>query len=218
MTLSTAARMGHHAKAEMRRGLRRRWIVFAALVLVAVAAVSSVLTVVGSGRPSAGVVPHGVRKIEIRSAFPNARPAAAYSITDPTSVGRITGLLDALEARDTTYDKGYGLGVAGIPHNLSCLFVAGPTASLELEGASGRVLASASFVTGDGMGGLSAGCNPLWFGRGRAALPNGRFFHPQFALAGHNLREANFVEQLEKVIGRPLCQRDDGVSAQYCKP
>jgi hypothetical protein len=211
--------MVHHAKAEMRRGLRRRWIVLAALVFVVVAAVLSVLAVVGSGIPRVGVVPHGVRKIEIRSAFPNARPTASYSITDPARVGRVTGLLKALEVRDTTYDKGYGLGVAGIEHNLICPAIAGPTASLELESASGRVLASGSFVTGGGgRGELSAGCNPLWFGRGRAAVANRRFFHPQFALAGHNRREASFVQQLEKVIGRPLCQRDVGVAAQYCKP
>jgi hypothetical protein len=38
MTLSAASRMGQHAKAQMWRGSRRRWIVLAALVLVAAAA------------------------------------------------------------------------------------------------------------------------------------------------------------------------------------
>jgi hypothetical protein len=39
MTLSAASRMAHHAKMEMWRGLRRRWIVLSALVLVAAGAV-----------------------------------------------------------------------------------------------------------------------------------------------------------------------------------
>jgi hypothetical protein len=39
MTLSAASRMRHHAKTEMWRGLRRRWIVLSAVVLVAVAPV-----------------------------------------------------------------------------------------------------------------------------------------------------------------------------------
>jgi hypothetical protein len=217
MTLSAASRMGRHAKAEMRRGLRRRWVVLAALVVVAVAVVSSVLALVGSGSPKAGVVPQGVRKIEIRSAFPDAPPAASYSITDPAKVGRITGLLNALDARKTTYDGSYGLGVAGIKHNQMCPAIAGPTAIVELKGAGGTVLASASFVTGDLGGGLSAACNPLWFSRGQAAEPGGSF-HPQLALSGHDLQYVNFAQQLQQVIGRPLCQRDIGASAHYCKP
>jgi hypothetical protein len=217
VTLSAASRMGHHAKAEMRRGLRRRWVVVAGLVVVAVAIVSSVLALMGSGSPNAGVVPHGVRKIDIRSAFPDAQPVASYSITDPVKIGRITGLLKALDARKTTYDGSYGLGVAGIRHNQMCPAIAGPTAILELKGAGGTVLASASFVTGPLAGGLSAACNPLWFSRGQAAEPGGAF-HPQVALAGHDLQYVNFGRQLQQVIGRPLCQRDVGASAYYCKP
>lgn len=218
MTLSAASGLEHRANAEAPRGLRRRWIVVAALVVVAVAIVLSVLALLGSSSPRAAVVPQGVRKIEIRSAFPHARPAASYSITDPAKVGQITGLLNALDARKTTYDGSYGLGVAGIAHNQMCPAIAGPTASLELQGAGGNVLASASFVTGDGMGRLSAACNSMWYGRGRTALPNARFFHPQLALSGHSLRQANFVQALERAIGRPLCQRVVGATAEYCKP
>ena len=205
--------MGHLAEAKRR--LRRRWIGLAAVLAIALAIVASVLALAGAGGARAGVVPRGVRRIEIRSAFPHAPPAASYSITDPAKVGRITELLSALEARSATYDGSYGLGVAGIAHNQMCPAVAGPTASLELQDASGTVLASASFVTGDGMGGLSAACNPLWFGRGQSAVPRG-FFHPQLALSGHDLRQANFVQQLEHAIGRPLCQRDVGAKAQFC--
>jgi hypothetical protein len=218
MSLSAASRMGHYAKAETRRGLRRRWIVVPAVVVVGVAVVSSVVVLAGSGSRRAAVVAPGVRQIEIRSAFPHARPAASYSITDPAKVDRITGLLNALDARSTTYDAGYGLGVSGIAHNQMCPGVAGPTATLELQSASGTVLASASFVTGDGMSGLSAACNPLWFGRGEAAIPNSGFFHPQLALTGHNSQRPNFAGQLEHAIGRPLCQRDVGGSAQFCRP
>jgi hypothetical protein len=217
MTLSAASRIGHRAASETRRSSRRRRLALAALALVSAAIVSSVLALVGSGSPTA-VVPHGVRTIEIRSGFPRARPAASYSITDAAKVGRITALLNGLYARRTTYDGSYGLGVAGIGHNQMCLGVAGPTANLELLGAGGTVLASASFVTGDGLTGLSAACNPLWFGRGRTAVSGGKVFHPQFALAGHDLRQSNFAEKLEHAIGRPLCQRDVGASAQYCKP
>ena len=194
-----------------------RWLVFASLLVVAAAVLVTVLAVRGPGG-SAAVVPSGVRQIEIRSAFPHARPAASYSITDPAEVRQITGLLSALAPRRTTYDAGYGLGVAGIAHNQMCPLIAGPTASLELQGASGTVLASASFVTGDGMGGLSAACNPLWFGRAQSAVPGTTFFHPQFALAGTNGQQTHFAEELERLIGRPICQRDVGVGAQYCKP
>jgi hypothetical protein len=218
MTLSATSRMGHQARLGMRRGLRRRWVVLAALAVVAVAIASSVLALEGSGRPGAVLVPHGVRKIEIRSAFPHARSAASYSITDRLSVSGITGLLETLDARNTTYDGSYGLGVAGITHNQMCPAVGGPTASLELQGASGTVLASASFVTGDGMAGLSAACNPVWFGRGQSAVPSTTFFHPQFALAGTNWPQTHFAQELERLIGRPICQRDIGAGAQYCKP
>src|SRR4029077_6112756 len=157
MTVSSASRM-HHARLGTQRGLRRQWVVLVALVVVAVAIASSVLALAGSGSPRAGVVPHGVRRVEIRSAFPGARPVVSYSITDPAKVGRITGLLNALDARKTTYDGSYGLGVAGIRHNQMCPAIAGPTAVLELKGAGGSVLASASFVTGPLAGGLSAAC------------------------------------------------------------
>jgi hypothetical protein len=56
-------------------------------------------------------------------------PVASYSIMDPAKVGRIAGLLNALDARGTTYDPAYGLGVAGIAHNQVCPGVAGPTAN-----------------------------------------------------------------------------------------
>jgi hypothetical protein len=218
MTLSAASRIGDWAKDEMQRGSRRRWIVVAAVVLVALVVVASVVVLERSGSPRDAVVPQGVRQIKVRNAFPHARPAASYSITDPAKVDRITGLLNAVDARRTTYDAGYGLGVAGIAHNQMCPLIAGPTTTLELQGASGAVLASASFVTGDGVGGLSAGCNPLWFGRGQAGVPNSRFFHPQLALTAHNSQRSNFARQLEQAIGRPLCQRAVGASAQFCKP
>lgn len=217
MTVSATSGMAHEATGEEGRSRPWRWLVVAGVLVVAAAVLVTVLAVRGSGG-SAAIVPLGVRQIEIRSAFPHARPAASYSITDPAKVRRITGLLNALDARSTTYDGSYGLGVAGIAHNQMCLGVPGPTASLELQGASGSVLASASFVTGDGIGGLSAACNPVWFGRGSSAVPASKSLRPQLALAGHSVQQAQFAQELEQVIRLPLCQRDVGTRAQYCKP
>lgn len=210
MTLSASPRMGSLAATRMRRG-----VMAAGVALVAGAVVSTVLVLDGSGSPRAVVVPPGVRKVEIRSGFPHARPAVSYSITDPVTVRRITRLLNALPRRRTTYGGRYGLGVAGVRHNVMCPAIGGPTASLELQGADGTVLASASFVTGAG---LSAACNPLWFGRGQSAAAGTGFFHPQLALTGTSWPQTHFAAQLERLIGRPLCQRAPGASAQHCKP
>ena len=204
--------------AEAKRRMRRRRVLTLVLAVVVGGGVAGATVALSrSGAPSSGIVPSGVRDVTIRSAFPVARPAAAYVVRNPAIVRGITELINALEVRRTTYTKNRGLGVAGIAPNQMCPAIGGPTATLELRRAAGSVLASASFVTNEYGSGLSAVCDPLWFGRGRSAIPGGSSpFHPQFVLAGHTPQQAHFVQQLERLIGRPLCQRDAGAPVHYC--
>jgi hypothetical protein len=188
--------------AEAKRRMRRRRVLVA-IVSVGFAGASVGATLAlrapsgasqgGVSYPTAGIVPQGVREIDIVSAFPEGPLVAQRRVTDPATVVRIVRLIDALSVFKATY--------SGV-----CPAIEGPTATLEMLDGSGDGLAGASVVTGDG-GGISPACNPVLFSRGEPASPGRGLQDPQAALAGRTVRQARFVQRLERLIGTSLSSR-----------
>jgi len=193
-----------------RRGRQRRFLSAVTVAVLVAAILVGALVLRGSSGPSGGpayphrgVVPPGVREIDIQSAFPNANPAASMRVTRPETVGSIARLIDAL-------------AVVRHPNtNAICPAIDGPTVTLLLRGGDGALLANAGVVSGDG-GGLSPACNPLLFSRdGRASSPV-EGHNPQLVLTGRTREQAQFVRQLQRVVGAPLCQRSTSTPAEDC--
>ncbi len=155
--------------------------------------------------PRTGVVPQGVREIDVASAFPNMRPVISTRVTQPAAVGAIARLIDALKVE-------HGPIYAGI-----CPGIGGPTLTLALRGAGGTLLASASAISGDGIFGLSGGCNPVEFDGHNPETPEvGTLLDGQQQLTATTRGQALFVRQLQRIVGTPLCQFHYGAPAQSC--
>lgn len=183
-----------------RRAYRRRGrltvgaVVLLALVLWVALGSGSASTV--PSYPRAGVVPPGVREIDVVSAFPHARPVTSLRVTQPASVGAVARLIDALKVE-------HGPAYGGI-----CPGIGGPTVTLALRGTGGTLLASASVISGYGIFRLSGGCNPVEFESRNPQEPGVRISQVgSQQLTATTRGQARFVEQLQRIVGAPLCGR-----------
>jgi hypothetical protein len=162
------------------------------------------LTLRGADRASAPVLPSGVREIDVRSSFPESRPVASVRVSRPATVAAIVRLFDGLE-RSHPYK------------NLSCPAIAGPTVSLAFRGGDGTLLAGASFVSGGGLAGLSAGCNPVLLTRDARTATGIAIPRPQEIFAGSTpSQDRSFVRRLQRLVGVPLCERSTNTPAENC--
>jgi hypothetical protein len=193
--------------AEAKRGARQRrfLLVGIALLLATAALVAFALRSSGGisnvpSYPRTGIVPPGVREIEVRSAFPGQPPAASLLVTRPATVGDIARLIDSLQV------------VKHPALNATCPADVGPEVTLTLRDGDGVLLASASVTTENGLRGLGAPCNPMMFARGR---PVTQGLDTELTVRNHG--QAPFVRQLQRLLGTALCQQEGpGAPAQSC--
>lgn len=89
-------------------------------------------------------IPAGVRKIDIKSAYPSGAPIISRHIIDPGQLRKIIQWIDALEVVQ--------------PGTYSCPRLSGPTVTFDFRGPSGAPLAQASVLY---LHGTSGPCNPI---------------------------------------------------------
>jgi hypothetical protein len=100
------------------------------------------------------------------------------------------------------------LKVEHAPNYGVCPGAGGPTVTFALRGSGGELLASASVVSGYGIFPLGA-CNPVEFDSQNPQVPTtaGISVTGPEQLTATSRRQALFVEQLQRIVGVPLCGR-----------